>query len=96
MLRRSRYQKVLDFIEYEATADELYGLRQAIATTHDGFFYGDLGTVHGTGEVNIQQNKDGRVINVWFRCQVLPFTVSQGSLHDIAQSSERIRGIEFE
>lgn len=38
--------------------------------------YGDEGTIHQTGEVNVEVDRHGRVVGVWFRCALLPFTES--------------------
>lgn len=35
-------------------------------------FYGDGGTIHSTGYVDVEVH-DGQVVAVWFRCQMLPF-----------------------
>ena len=37
------------------------------------FHYGDEGTIHRTGMVNVEVDKHGRVVAVWFRCAMLPF-----------------------
>jgi hypothetical protein len=43
-------------------------------------YYGDGGTIHASGTIDIQVDADGRVVAVWFRCQNLPWCVSlQGS-----------------
>jgi hypothetical protein len=36
--------------------------------------YGDNSTIHHTGEVNVELDRFGRVVSVWFRCMALPFT----------------------
>lgn len=36
--------------------------------------YGDEGTIHRTGEVNVELDRSGQVVAVWFRCAMLPFT----------------------
>ena len=36
--------------------------------------YGHNGTIHGTTDVNVELDKKGNVLSVWFRCQPLPFT----------------------
>lgn len=38
-------------------------------------FYGNGGTIHGNGTLDIVKDKDGHVTEVWFRCQQLPFRV---------------------
>ena len=35
--------------------------------------YGHDGTIHGTKLVNVEVDKDGKVVSVWFRCCALPF-----------------------
>lgn len=35
-------------------------------------FYGGTGTIHRTGHLNVE-TKNGEVVAVWFRCQLLPF-----------------------
>lgn len=39
-------------------------------------YYGGDGTIHRTGEVNVELDIKGSVVAVWFRCQPLPFTQS--------------------
>jgi hypothetical protein len=36
--------------------------------------YGHDRTIHRTGEVNVELDKKGNVVSVWYRCQTLPFT----------------------
>jgi hypothetical protein len=38
----------------------------------EGRFYGDGGTIHRTGHLDVETH-DGQVVSVWFRCQMLPF-----------------------
>ena len=38
-----------------------------------GRFYGDGGTIHSTGYVDVEVDDKGQVVSVWFRCQPLPF-----------------------
>lgn len=37
-------------------------------------YYGSDMTVHSGGEVNVELDKYGMVVAVWFRCQPLAFT----------------------
>lgn len=37
-------------------------------------YYGLDTTIHSGGEVNVELDKYGMVIAVWYRCQPLPFT----------------------
>lgn len=36
-------------------------------------YYGDGGTIHNTGHVDVETDATGAVVAVWFRCQMLPF-----------------------
>jgi hypothetical protein len=36
--------------------------------------YGDNKTIHRSGEVNVELDKNGKVVSVWFRCLPLRFT----------------------
>lgn len=40
-------------------------------------YYGGDGTVHGTGHLNIERDHNGHIVSVWFRCQPLPFDVTE-------------------
>lgn len=50
--------------------------------------YGNDGTIHQDGEVNVEIYK-GKVVAVWFRCQPLPFTQSDWG-KDRAREMERM------
>ena len=39
-----------------------------------GRFYGDGGTIHSSTWVDVEVDRQGRVVAVWFRCQQVPFT----------------------
>ena len=36
--------------------------------------YGHEGTIHQTTDVDVELDRDGRVVSVWFRCCPLSFT----------------------
>ncbi len=38
--------------------------------------YGHDGTIHGSQKLNIEIDKRGGVVSVWFRCCALPFDVT--------------------
>jgi hypothetical protein len=38
-------------------------------------YYGDGGTIHSTGHVDVEVDEAGEVVALWFRCQLLPFRV---------------------
>lgn len=66
-------------------------------------FYGGDNTIHQTGEVNVQLDKHGNVVAVWFRCQMLPFTqrTVTGDYEEGLRSMDmtklaRIKGIVFD
>jgi hypothetical protein len=61
-------------------------------------FYGGDGTIHQTGHVDVQLNKDGDVVAVWFRCRMLPFEQSTKYTVDSLpqQGHGSIKGIVFE
>jgi len=61
-------------------------------------FYGGDGTIHNTGTVDVQLNKDGDVVAVWFRCRMLPFTQSAKYTENEVpkQGPGSIKGIVFE
>lgn len=48
-----------------------------LAATEAEIRYGDEGTIHRTGEVNVERGQDGTVVAVWFRCRTLPFSDSR-------------------
>jgi len=43
--------------------------------------YGNDGTIHNTKYLDIETNKKGQVVAVWFRCQTLPFKQSNVDEH---------------
>jgi hypothetical protein len=45
--------------------------RQKIAAPER--FYGDGGTIHATPTIDVEIF-EGKIVSVWFRCQILPFT----------------------
>jgi len=61
-------------------------------------FYGGDRTWHSTGTVDVQLNKEGDVVAVWFRCKMLPFTQSRKYTCDSLpqQGPGSIKGIVFE
>jgi hypothetical protein len=64
--------------------------------------YGHDRTIHQTGEVNVEIGPDGKVVAVWFRCAMLPFTqhiVDQERAEDMHAANSRplkpIQAIDF-
>lgn len=52
----------------------LFELIQAVFKKKGTTYYGDGGTIHSSQEVNVELDKNGKVVSVWFRCMLLPFT----------------------
>jgi hypothetical protein len=42
-------------------------------------YYGSDMTIHQTTGVDVEVDKDGKVVAVWFRCQPLPFKQADAS-----------------
>lgn len=51
--------------------DEVYAGKQALAAPSR--YYGDGGTWHTTTHLDVEVDESGRVVAVWYRCQMLPF-----------------------
>lgn len=51
-----------------------------------GTRYGGAQTIHNTGTIDIMLNESGEVAQVWFRCHMLAFRVSE------FQADETIQG----
>lgn len=56
----------------------------------DNRFYGGTGTIHSTGYVDVEVDKNGDVVSVWFRCSMLPF--KQHNV-DEARAADMRRGV---
>lgn len=48
-------------------------------------YYGNGGTIHRSGHVDVEVSKEGKVVAVWFRCQALPFKQSEASIERVAE-----------
>jgi hypothetical protein len=57
-------------ISRKAPTETEWQLKQRAA--RPGRYYGDGGTIHDTGYLHVE-TCNGRVVSVWFRCQMLPF-----------------------
>lgn len=66
-------------------------LKQELAKP--GMYYGNGGTIHGTGWVDVETDKDGNVVAVWFRCMMLPFKQHTVSKERAAHMREANVGI---
>lgn len=54
--------------------DEVWAGKQALAAPSR--YYGDGGTWHTTTRLDVEVDEHGRVVAVWYRCQMLPFRQS--------------------
>lgn len=54
------------------TAHQAWKAKQALAAP--GRYYGDGGTIHDSGVIDVVV-QDGKVTEVWFRCQPLSFRI---------------------
>ena len=55
-------------------------------------YYGDGGTIHATGTVDVEIF-EGRIVSVWYRCQLLPFTerwVDSGRAAEMAGAAPNV------
>jgi hypothetical protein len=50
----------------------------------EGRFYGDGGTIHHTGHLDVE-TRNGEVVAVWFRCQMLPFEQHEVDIRRVAE-----------
>lgn len=60
-----------------------------------GRYYGDGGTIHGTNHVDVCVDELGHVVQVWFRCQMLPFRASYNSGREYHQPKALLTGVEI-
>jgi hypothetical protein len=52
--------------------EQTVALKRALARRSGQRFYGNGGTIHSTGHLDVE-TRGGKVVAVWFRCQMLPF-----------------------
>lgn len=50
--------------------------KQRAAALTGAAYYGDGGTIHHTGHLDVEVTPAGEVVAVWFRCRALPFEVA--------------------
>ncbi len=78
--------------------DKLWAAKQSLAAP--ARYYGEGGTLHGTTELDVETDEHGRVVAVWYRCQMLPFkqrTVDHDRAADMAHAGPppiQITGVE--
>lgn len=83
VLRRPRQGTAFDEAHDSRRTDVPDGRRPNLATR----YYGGNGTIHRTGHLDVE-TRNGRVVAVWFRCQMLPF-----EQHEL-DSDERAKDME--
>jgi hypothetical protein len=49
------------------------------------FRYGDNKTIHRTGQVDVEVDRFGQVVAVWFRCHPVPFRQSDAGHNRAAE-----------
>jgi hypothetical protein len=59
---------------WEKKRPSLWEKKQELAAPSK--YYGDGGTIHGSGTIDIDIDANGHVVMVWFRCRTLPWRVS--------------------
>jgi hypothetical protein len=77
----------LNLKEYWARKQEAAKL-----TDPNARYYGDGGTIHASGEVNVEV-LNGEVVSVWFRCQMLPFSAHQVSEYRAAEMRDAFKNL---
>lgn len=65
------------WLDRKARSPRLTGFSVDDSIPDRGRRYGGAQTIHNTGTVDVVLDDDGHVIEVWFRCQMLAFRVSQ-------------------
>jgi hypothetical protein len=54
--------------------------------------YGDNRTIHSSTKIQIEQDVEGNVVSVWFRCLTIPFevvTVGEARGKEMLESTKR-------
>lgn len=59
----------------------------------DTTIYGRDQTIHRTTEVDVEVNKKGKVVSVWFRCRPLPFTQNVVSAYRAREMDKMYQGV---
>ena len=76
--------------------DDVFRLKNSLATSDGNRYYGDGGTIHGTGHVDVELDPaTGEVTAVWFRCLNLPFRVFTRPDPVRINPEFEVRGIEY-
>jgi hypothetical protein len=97
-IKKAEAEAERDPVWRERQVDEVWAAKQALA--HPGRYYGEGGTLHGTTELDVETDATGRVVAVWYRCQMLPFkqhTVSDQRAIDMDEGGAvplQITGVE--
>lgn len=58
--------------------------------------YGHNNTIHRTKLLNVEVDKKGKVVSVWFRCMPLPFDVIKVDNARAKEMREMYKGMEYD
>jgi hypothetical protein len=76
--------------------DDVFRLKHSLAEADGNHYYGDGGTIHGTGYLDIEIDPaTGEVTAVWFRCLNLPFRTFSRDEPAVVNPDIGIRGVEY-
>lgn len=76
--------------------DDIFRLKQSLASSDGNLYYGDGGTVHGTISLDVEVDaQTGEVTAVWFRCLNLPFKVFSRPGTVRCNPDTEVHGIEY-
>jgi len=71
MTPEGRRRITAELAQASREVDQLWAAKQALAAP--ARYYGEGGTLRGTTELDVETDATGRVVAVWYRCQMLPF-----------------------
>jgi len=66
------YHRVIEWV-VDGWRNRHWRRRQAEFSRIDTRYYGDGGTLHDSPQLDVETDRRGKVVAVWFRCQLLPF-----------------------
>lgn len=76
--------------------EDVFRLKQYLASSDGHLYYGDGGTVHGTQMLDVEVDPEtGEVTSVWFRCLNLPFQVFSRPDTVRCNPDTEVHGIEY-
>ena len=75
---------------------DTFRLKNSLAKDDGNHYYGDGGTIHGTGHIDVEVDPDtGEVTAVWFRCLNLPFKIFSRPDPARINPDTEVHGIEY-